>query len=125
MDPERVCLEIPESAVSGDLEALRGVLAGLRSLGFRLVLDHYGAGYADLQAAFSMDFDQVKLDRCLMENALTSDIGAEVLEDNVDMIRGMGFSVAADGADDPGHIDFARRFCIDFVQIRAEERAVS
>ena len=125
VDPERVCLEIPESAVRGDLETLRGVLAGLRSLGFRLVLDHYGAGYADLQAAFSMDFDQVKLDRCLMENALTSDIGAEVLEDNVDMIREMGFSVAADGADDPGHIDFARRFCIDFVQICAEERAVS
>lgn len=61
IDGSRVMLELTEHLPLGRIEELRPTLTGLRRLGARIALDDTGCGYADLDAAASVEANLVKL----------------------------------------------------------------
>jgi diguanylate cyclase (GGDEF)-like protein len=60
LPPERLQLEITESALVGDEETLR-VLAGLADLGIRLAIDDFGTGYSNLASLYVWPMHGLKL----------------------------------------------------------------
>jgi EAL domain-containing protein (putative c-di-GMP-specific phosphodiesterase class I) len=64
----RVVLEITERATLEGLKDVRGRVASLRGLGYRIALDDLGAGYAGLTSFAHLEPDIVKIDRSLVEN---------------------------------------------------------
>ncbi|MBR0711304.1 bifunctional diguanylate cyclase/phosphodiesterase [Bradyrhizobium liaoningense] len=61
--PHRLELEVTETVIMHDSEAVFAVLAQLRELGVRIALDDFGTGYSSLSFLQRFPFDKVKIDR--------------------------------------------------------------
>ncbi len=63
LDPERLEVEVTESALIEDLEVAREVIALLQQRGTRVVLDDFGIGYSNFFHLRELPFDRIKIDR--------------------------------------------------------------
>ena len=61
--PSRLELEITETAMLENTDAVLAVLHQLRDLGARIALDDFGTGYSSLSYLLRFPFDKVKIDR--------------------------------------------------------------
>ncbi|MFB6459357.1 EAL domain-containing protein [Bradyrhizobium tunisiense] len=61
--PQRLELEITETVIMHDSEAVFAALEQLRELGVRIALDDFGTGYSSLSFLQKFPFDKVKIDR--------------------------------------------------------------
>lgn len=64
--PERLQVEVTETALMADFNVARDNLATLRRAGARIVLDDFGAGYASISYLREINFDAIKLDGSLV-----------------------------------------------------------
>jgi EAL domain-containing protein (putative c-di-GMP-specific phosphodiesterase class I) len=63
LEPDRLGLEITESAMMRDPGETLATLRELKALGPRILMDDFGTGYASLACLRTFPFDKVKLDR--------------------------------------------------------------
>ena len=64
--PTRLTLEITETVLLEDLQQATCILAELRSMGVRVALDDFGAGYSSLSYLDHLPVDVVKIDRAFV-----------------------------------------------------------
>ncbi|MBW8853650.1 MAG: EAL domain-containing protein, partial [Bradyrhizobium sp.] len=69
--PHRLELEVTETAIMHDSEAVFEALGQLRQLGVRIALDDFGTGYSSLSFLQRFPFDKIKIDRSFVSE-LTS-----------------------------------------------------
>ena len=72
LTPNRLDIEITESALLRNVTSVNDALSDLKELGVRTSLDDFGTGYSSLSYLHSFPFDKVKLDRSFVAN-LASD----------------------------------------------------
>ncbi|KYH03631.1 EAL domain-containing protein [Bradyrhizobium sp. DOA1] len=63
IEPHRLELEVTETVIMHDSEAVFAALGQLRELGVRIALDDFGTGYSSLSFLQKFPFDKVKIDR--------------------------------------------------------------
>jgi diguanylate cyclase (GGDEF)-like protein len=68
--PALVEIELTESCMMGDYQAISEQLAALKALGIKLLIDDFGTGYSSLSQLQRLDFDILKIDK-----AFTSQLG--------------------------------------------------
>jgi diguanylate cyclase (GGDEF)-like protein len=66
LDGSAVCLEITESIVADDSEAIHDTLARLREIGVRIAIDNFGTGYSVLSHLKSLPVDALKIDKAFV-----------------------------------------------------------
>jgi diguanylate cyclase (GGDEF)-like protein/PAS domain S-box-containing protein len=95
LQPGRLALELTESVLIEETEALEG----LRALGVRLMLDDFGTGYSSLDYVRRFPPDAIKIDRSFIA-PLADDSGARhIVQAIVGMARGLGVGVIAEGVE--------------------------
>ena len=62
LTPDKLVLEIAETMFTGEGQAAIAQLDDLRSLGVRIALDRFGAGYSSVAAIGQLPFDALKVD---------------------------------------------------------------
>ncbi len=93
--PERLALELTESVLMEETEALEA----LRALGVRLMLDDFGTGYSSLDYVRRFPPDAIKIDRSFVA-PLADDAGARhIVQAIVGMAAGLGVGVIAEGVE--------------------------
>jgi diguanylate cyclase (GGDEF)-like protein len=71
ISPPRLELEVTETAIMHDSEAVFAALGQLHELGVRVALDDFGTGYSSLSFLQKFSFDKIKIDRSFVSE-LTS-----------------------------------------------------
>jgi diguanylate cyclase (GGDEF)-like protein len=100
--PDRLEIEVPESAIVADMESAQKTLGSLREAGVRIALDNFGTGYSSLYHLCNFGLDKIKIDRRftdLMENDRAS---RSIVNALAGLARGLGLTIAAEGIEAPG-----------------------
>jgi len=88
--PGFLTVEITESMLIERLDAARSALDALHDLGVRLSLDDFGTGYSSLSYLANLNFDDVKIDRLLIERIVTSEKAAALAAAIIQMGHALG-----------------------------------
>ena len=101
MAPDRVELEITESAISRDDQVARDVLQRLRHHGFHLAIDDFGTGYSSMAQLRELPFDTLKLDRSFVTGlgGERSSASNAIISSLLHLSRSMNMSVIAEGVE--------------------------
>jgi EAL domain-containing protein (putative c-di-GMP-specific phosphodiesterase class I) len=70
----RLELEITESLLLGDSDAILAELLRLKAMGIKIAMDDFGTGYSSLSYLWRFPFDKIKLDRSFMQGFDDHDI---------------------------------------------------
>lgn len=96
LEPERLQVEVTETALLADFERARANLTELRKAGVTIVLDDFGAGYASINYLRELRFDQIKLDGGLVTAAQHSADGKRLLRAVISLCEILGVSSVAE-----------------------------
>jgi diguanylate cyclase (GGDEF)-like protein len=113
---QRIVLELTEREAIEDLERLRHNLEGLRALGVRVAADDVGAGNAGLRLLSLVEFDVVKVDLSLVQDAATRQTSAHVLETLQEISARRGAMVIAEGLETAHQLQVVRAAGIEAAQ---------
>ncbi len=106
--PERVHLEITETAVMRDPETALQVMQKLRAAGVKLDLDDFGTGYSSLGSINDFPIDVIKIDRSFLHSLSAGGRIAAVIEAVTRLARQLEMEVVAEGIESPRQRDQAR-----------------
>ncbi len=97
LSPERLHLEITESAFLDVSDDILGQLAALRALGVKIALDDFGTGYSSLGylARFPLDF--IKIDQSFVRKIATDTASLTIVGAVKSLAAGFGARVVCEG----------------------------
>lgn len=108
VEPSRIIIEITETVPLAAGLVEQGNLETLRSLGFRVAIDDFGAGHASLQYLRGFAFDVIKIDRTYVANIGESRIDAMIVEAICDIARSLEVDVVAEGVETEVQLELLR-----------------
>ena len=108
LPPQRLELEVTESALVSEAETAKKVIDDLRSAGVRIALDDFGTGYATMSQLLSLRFDKIKIDRSFV-NRLGKDPQSDVIvRATIGLARGLGLTTTAEGVEQSDQLETLR-----------------
>ena len=110
--PDRLHLELVESALIGPGGSVLNTLRGLHDLGVRLAVDDFGTGYSALSYLRDLPLAELKIDRSFT-GQIGLDTGAEqIIEALLALGRTLGLDVVAEGVETQAQAEWlVRRHC--------------
>ncbi len=116
LDPRWLLLEITESLMLRDADALADALPGLKRIGVQLTLDDFGTGYSSLGYLTRLPIDALKVDRSFVDGLGTEDRDSAVTEAIIAMAHALSLTVAAEGVETPLQLAELTRLGCDLAQ---------
>ncbi len=116
IDPGRVVLEVTESSVIDSTAETVRTLVALKGLGVRLALDDFGTGYTSIGNLQVMPFDILKVDKTFIDAIDDGAHGGELLEAVVNIGRVLSLVTIAEGIEQSGQLETARRLGCNLAQ---------
>jgi diguanylate cyclase (GGDEF)-like protein len=114
-EPSWLELEVTETSLLHDLDAIRKVLYELRAHGFGVAIDDFGTGYSSLTHLKHFPIDTLKIDISFIADLETDPGDAAITEAIIGLARGLGLNVVAEGVGTKAQLDFlAQRGCHAF-----------
>jgi len=115
IEPARVVCEVTENP-SGSPEAFFNFIAGLRSNGFRIAVDDYGADESDISRIRELMPDIVKFDALWINRLMESDAGFALLSTMVKSFEDQGIRTVFEGIEEEWQIELAEKSGASMVQ---------
>jgi EAL domain-containing protein (putative c-di-GMP-specific phosphodiesterase class I) len=105
-DPSWIELEVTETSLMHDLDAIRKVLHQLRDEGFTVAIDDFGTGYSSLTHLKHFPIDTLKIDISFIADLETDPGDAAITEAIIGLARGLGLKVVAEGVGTREQLEF-------------------
>lgn len=99
IEPRWVEVELTESTVSTNSEAVGQVLNTIQAMGIKLLVDDFGTGYSSLAQLQQLDFDVLKVDRSFTAQLQQSRSGPVFFNAIITMAHALGMRVVAEGVE--------------------------
>jgi diguanylate cyclase (GGDEF)-like protein/PAS domain S-box-containing protein len=116
VEPSRLCLEVTETALAGDVEPVIQALQALRTVGVRLSIDDFGTGHASLTYLSRFPVDQVKVDQTFVAGLGIDAGSAAIVGGVIAMARTFDLRVTAEGVETEDQLAALRELGCDAVQ---------
>ena len=117
--PERLVVEITETAMMADIDANVDRLLGLRAMGVQLALDDFGTGYSSLSHLRTFPIDLLKVAKPFVDgsgSAEDSERDAHFLRVIIELGHVLGMKVIGEGVETPAQAQLLRELGCEFAQ---------
>jgi EAL domain-containing protein (putative c-di-GMP-specific phosphodiesterase class I) len=92
-----VKLEVTESMLAQDFDAMSQVLAGLKQKGFRIALDDFGTGYSNLSYISRLPVTAIKIDRSFVTGLTADRTALPLIKGIVALAKSLDLTVICEG----------------------------
>ncbi len=116
LPPERLTLEITESALMKDAASALGVLSALKEIGVLLAIDDFGTGYSSLSYLQHFPLDLLKVDRSFVADLGVSAEAGEIVAAVINLAHALDLRVVAEGVETIEQLGLLRSFGCDLAQ---------
>jgi EAL domain-containing protein (putative c-di-GMP-specific phosphodiesterase class I) len=103
--PERLELELTESAIMNDAETNIAKLRALKAIGVNLAVDDFGTGYSSLSYLKRFPIDTLKIDHSFVSDLDTSD-GAAIVDAILALAKTLKLRVIAEGIENEHQLEY-------------------
>ena len=108
-------MEITEDAMEMDKDIAFSNILHCKEMGFLVALDDVGSGYTSFADLRDYPIDIVKIDRSLL-NAAVTERGAALLRGIVALAHNLDMKVLGEGAETQGQVELLRKVGCDYIQ---------
>jgi EAL domain-containing protein (putative c-di-GMP-specific phosphodiesterase class I) len=105
LDPDRLILEITESTMVSDLDAVLELMLRLRELGVRLAIDDFGTGYSSLSYLRMFPVEMLKIDRSFVEGIVAPWQGRAFVQAIVRLAHALSMTTVAEGVESDDQVE--------------------
>lgn len=116
IEPERINLEITESASIVGKDILKNNMERLMDYGIKFSLDDFGTGHSNLNYIAEMPVEIVKFDRSMTMSYFESEKAKYVMNAAMTMIKGMELEIVSEGIETNEQYEVMERLGIDHIQ---------
>lgn len=116
VEPERLVIEITETALVENEESASWFLDEIAALGCKVALDDFGTGYGGFTYLKHLPVDYLKVDREFIRDIATNEASLHVTEAVVGLAHGCGQKVVAEGVEDDTTAKLLREMGVDLAQ---------
>ncbi len=109
-------IELTESTMFNNEDALERVLKKLHTAGFTLSMDDFGTGYSSLGLLKNLPVDVIKIDRSFFTDSKFKTRTKAVLGNVMRMAKELGIQTVAEGVETTEHVNLLRDLKCDMVQ---------
>jgi diguanylate cyclase (GGDEF)-like protein len=95
--PDRLVVEVTESAAMDDPHRAVAVLAALRATGIGVSVDDFGTGNASIEYLAKLPATEIKIDRSFITDILDDPRAEAIVRSTIDLARNLGLAVVAEG----------------------------
>jgi diguanylate cyclase (GGDEF)-like protein/PAS domain S-box-containing protein len=108
VNPGQLVLEITESALLQDIDAVVPRLRALRDMGVRIAIDDFGTGYSSLAYLSNLRVDILKIDKSFVDQVMLDRQHASITEAIIAMGQSLRLQTIAEGVEDEGQANWLR-----------------
>ena len=100
MGAQELRIELAETTIIQNIDAVARSLHQLRALGVGIALDDFGTGYAGLDYLQSLPFTCLKIDKTFIQQINQSERSVHIIKAALELARSIGLSTIAEGIED-------------------------
>ncbi len=116
LDPSRLEIEITESLLISNTDAVVETLNEIRAMGVSIAMDDFGTGYSSLSYLSRFPFDKIKIDRTFIHN-LGKDAGTDAIVTSIiGLGRSLDVTITAEGVENQEQVTLLRAAGCNLVQ---------
>lgn len=113
VDPRTLVFEVTESAIVTERASIARTMMALRTLGIRLAIDDFGAGYSSINYLRYFPFDVLKIDKSFVD---TIDEDRKIVKGIIQLGKALGLTVVAEGVERRQQVDMLMALGCDLGQ---------
>jgi EAL domain-containing protein (putative c-di-GMP-specific phosphodiesterase class I)/CHASE2 domain-containing sensor protein len=114
--PERLTLELTETATLQDADCGLATLDALRTLGVRIAIDDYGTGLSTLDYLKKIPANEIKIDQSFVKSMRVNRSDLIMVQSTIALAHSLGRTVVAEGVEDRQCLDELARMGCDVAQ---------
>ena len=99
--PDRLVVEITESAIIYDPRRAQTVLEALNDMGLKIAIDDFGTGYSSLVSLKQMPVSAIKIDKSFVMGMEDDESDAAIVKSTAQLGHNLGLEVVAEGVESP------------------------
>ena len=116
LPPDRLELEITETALLENQEAHLATIRRLKNLGISMALDDFGTGYSAVSYLTIFPFDKIKIDKSFTQGVLNRRDCKAVIASTLALAQGLGTVTTAEGIETEEQFEYLRKVGVDIAQ---------
>ncbi len=116
VSPQKLKLEITESALVHESNHALEVITALTKLGVKFSIDDFGTGYSSFDYLKKFPVDEIKIDKSFVMNLTKEGDDALIIRSTIDLAHKMQRSVVAEGVESKDAFKLLKRWGCDKVQ---------
>ena len=97
VSPNRIMLEVTEAVLIEDDARVINAMRKLKDIGIKISMDDFGTGYSSLSYLRRFPFDNIKIDRCFVNDISTSGQSKAIVQAVLNIAKCLNMTTTAEG----------------------------